>query len=93
MIFLWNKERVLSEILELARLRISAQLEIPVAAIGVKLQLEGDSVKPAFSVAVNDIPDIEPEQLQSTMSEVWRGLRGELIKRLASVEVRRYGCG
>lgn len=93
MIFLWNRERVLSEVLELARLRISEKLDLPVELVQVHLKLEDDRLKPGFTVDTASLSDWKYSQIQDVLRSAWTGVQGILGTRLKSLHERRYGYG
>lgn len=93
MIFLWNRERVLSEVLELARYKISQKLDIPIGLVQVHLKLEDGRIKPGFTVNTKDLPDVSYSQVEDVLSSVWFGVQAILRERLSSIHERRYGYG
>ena len=92
MIFLWNHERVLGEVFELAIMRISVLLGVPEAAITGSVTLDGDKIVPSFEVARSANPKLKVEQIQSGIGTVWGSLKRDLRERLGGMHTRRYGC-
>lgn len=90
MIFLLNNERVLSEILELTKLKISESLGISESRVHVKVELEDGVVKPSFGI---DDTDAVESQAQDAIREVWGQLRLELAARMKGLNSRRHGFG
>lgn len=87
MIFLLNRERVLSEILELTKLQISKQLGVSESKVHIKVDLENGSIKPSFGID----EDVDPIRVKSVIGDVWGVLREELANRLQDLNTRRYG--
>ena len=83
--FLLNTERVLLEVVELARLRISRELGLPPEKVSVRLSLEGGKVAPCFDVD-SDISELE---VQSAIKTIWGQLLKELSTRINGLGDRR----
>ena len=92
MIFLWNAERVLAEIFELARLKIAGLTKVPEDKITASVQLEGGNIKPSFQIEELATTDLTNDQVQAVIGEVWGELKPELIVRLKSLYGGRRGC-
>lgn len=91
MIFLWNSELVLSEILELATLHISRDLGITPDMVSVSVTLEDGLIKPTFEIKSGD-EDHDPKKVEAVMRDVWSNLRGELSTRLKGLYSKRHDC-
>ena len=85
MYFLLNTERVLLEVMELARLRISNELGLPPEKVSVRFSLEGGKVVPFFDVD-SDISELE---VQSAIKAIWGQLLKELSTRINGLGDRR----
>lgn len=91
MIFLLNNERVLAEVAELARCRISEILRVEPKNVSVKLELApGGKIIPEFNVEVPHVGSLERVYIQQGIEEVWLGwAKRELLERLAGLSDRR----
>ncbi len=90
MIFLWNAERVVREIFELARLKLAQRLEIPWEAISIKVGLEEGRIKPELTVEEIFARRIGKDEVDQQFRELWVGLKEELQVRLKGIDERRY---
>ncbi len=93
LVFLLNRERVLAELAELAKLHISGLLEVEPKAVTAKLELApGGKVIPEFKVDIPTAGAIETEFIRKGIAEVWLGwCKKELVDRLGGLnEVRRH---
>lgn len=88
-VFLFNYERVVSEVIELAILKISDSLGIPARKVHAKVELEGDRIKPSFGIDSGEW-EVDPERIKSVIESVWGELRIELSNRLRGVEDCRH---
>lgn len=94
MILLLNNERVLAELVELAKRHISALLGVNPEAVSVEIELApGGVVRPQFQYqAPDDAGALEKEYIQQCMAEVWLGwAKAELIDRLRGLKEVRHG--
>lgn len=87
MIFLLNRERVLSEIMELATLQISKRLNIPESKVHSNVELDGDRIKPSFGID----GDVVSDDANDAIGDVWGVLRVELTNRLLGLNAKQYG--
>jgi len=92
MIFLLNKERVLAEVGELARLHISGILKVKPEFVSVQFELVDGKIKPRFDVKTEVSGAWEQDYIQNTMQSVWSGwAKEELVNRLMGLEDVRFG--
>lgn len=90
MIFLLNRERILMEMLELAKLKISGKLKIPESEIVAGVTLTKDN-KLAPEFKINSAIEANDKIYAEVITNEWGVLRGELEARLAGLESNRYG--
>jgi hypothetical protein len=88
MVFLWNNERVLTEVLELSRLLIAKQLDMNENSVTVSVKIDEGRVVPTFGVQDDDI---NPERFNTIASKIWERLRIKLSDNLKTLDVR-HGC-
>jgi len=85
MVFLLNRERVLTEMAELSRLHISGLLSVDPSAVTASFELrpEDSTVVPEFNVSTPTSGALEVEYVKQAIAEVWNGwAKQELIDRL-----------
>ncbi len=91
MIFLLNRERVLSEVMELARLRIAGALKVDPDKVEAKVEVDGAKLMPNFSADVETSGALEVDYLQKTMADTWLTVaKPQLVERLAGLSEGRY---
>lgn len=99
MIFLFNNERVLTEILQLAKMLISKELAIPEDMVQAKVVIKDGKITPSFGIGTEkaDGPRFDDKEsqkrVQSTIAKIWGGLQSELSARMKGLSVRRHGYG
>ena len=93
MIFLWNYERVIYEIMELARIRIARDLDIGLEYVYAKVSYGDGKLNPSFTIDPKEVPIKLLGKVETTIGDIWLGLRSELNSRLASVGKRRDDYG
>lgn len=92
MIFLLNNERVLSEVLELARLKISGILSVRPDEVLAELEVADGKLRPKFQLKLDNPGALEKEYIQKCMADVWLNLvKPELASRLMGLSEVRYG--
>lgn len=89
MIFLWNGQRVLSEVVELARLKISKKSGLPMSRIKVRIEASAGGLNPIFDV---DAKGEEEEEALEAVKQVWADVYPKLIERLKGMGEKRHGC-
>lgn len=90
MLVLINKQTVMTEVLELSRLRIANVLRIPL--ISVQAQWETNTsgqVVPNFIVEFPDTPDITKSQVREVIKTVYQNCKAELRERLDGLKDQR----
>jgi hypothetical protein len=88
---LLNRERVFSEIMELARIKISSLLKVPIEEVEVKWEHKDGKMIPSFSVDPTKIKNMSEDAIKQAMGAVWRWLKDSLSERLGGLEKTRYG--
>jgi hypothetical protein len=92
MIFLLNTERVLLEIMELARLRISQESGVALDQIEARLEAIEHKIIPTFKLAGEIAGALEKSYTEQLMRDVWRGVQIEMVERLRGLLEVRHGC-
>jgi len=90
MIFLINHERVLLEMLELAKHKISEILEVELNDVKAILEVVDNRIKPYFDVQLSTTQSFEKAFVERAIAGVWTEVKRELVKRLAGLKDRRY---
>jgi len=91
MLFLMNRERVVSEVLEIVRRMIAQRAKLDLREVEVGCELEGDKVLPTFSIRVKPAGALEAKWYQEIITGCWLAVRPELVRRLAALGEVRYG--
>ena len=87
---LLNKEVVAAEIMELARLKISAMLRVPIEAVHARWEhKEGKAPTPAFDVDQSQVKDMKEDDIRQAMGATWRWLKDSLKERLEGLAQHR----
>lgn len=89
MIFLLNKEYVVWEVVELARLHMCEVLRVPTSAIEAKLELANAKLSPEFLVDAEQCKGVTKEQIRDVMGEIYAECKEELQVRLYGVNKTR----
>jgi len=89
MIVLLNKERVIYEVVELARLKMAGIMRVEPRAVTAKIELKSGALSPSFSVNPLAAKGLKPEQMREVMARVYNNLKVELRSRLEGLEERR----
>lgn len=89
MIFLINHERVIYEILELARLKISGILKVPPDAIRVSVEVEDGKLCPNVEIDPSQVEGVTPVQVRSVISTIYDRLKIDLRVRLTAMKRKR----
>jgi len=91
MLFLLNQERVLAEVMELAKKKISGILKVDENEMRVWLDWKNGVIQPNFQVVASGVED-EKDEVTKVMADVWLNkLKPELIQRLRGLSELRYG--
>ena len=93
MIFLLNTDRVISEIVELSKIRISAIIGCGPEDIRVDLEIVDGKLRVNIkAVAADNATTLEEESIKRAISEYWGGkARPELIARMKGLKECRRG--
>lgn len=90
-VLLLNKERVAAEVMELARIKISTALNVPIKAVDAKWERSEGKLVPSFGVDTSKIQDpkkrqavhdADPDETKRTLGAIWRWLKDSLNERL-----------
>ena len=92
MIFLLNTDRVISEIVELSKIRISAIIGCSPEDIRVDLEIVDGKLRINIkAVAADDATTLEEESIKRAISEYWGGkARPKLIARMRGLKDTRH---
>lgn len=93
MIFLINRERVLLEVVELARLKIAALLDLPAQAVAARMELEAGKVSPVFEVASGHARERSEGHIRDVVASVYARTMEEYAARLEGLEMTRRRIG
>jgi hypothetical protein len=89
MIFLLNREHVLGEVMELARLHICEVLKLRPDQVEATLDLAGGTISPEFQVDLDDCPGISPDEIREVMRHAYADCKEEALVRLKGIEQTR----
>ena len=89
MIFLLNREYVMWEVVELARLHICEVLRLSTAEVEATLDLAGDKLSPEFQVDLDACKGITPDEIREVMRRVYADCKEEAEIRLKGVTQTR----
>jgi hypothetical protein len=92
-IFLLNRERVLLEVVELARLKIAALLKLPGPAVSARIELKAGRLSPVFEVASDMARGLSEVDVREAIASVREGTRAELTTRLEGLQITRQQMG
>lgn len=93
-LFLLGQERVILEMLHLARMHMARILKIKETEIKMRVTAEGGRLHPTFEVDQAVSGQWEVEYIQGVIREVWEGwARDQLHERLRGIYESRAGCG
>lgn len=85
-----NQEAVVVESLRVARLALARETGLPVDAVLVDLETQGDVVKPRFSLDPIVLERMTDKDVGAVMSRVWRAVKEQLEERLQNLGLTRY---
>ena len=86
---LLNKERVAVEAMELARIKISVMLKVPIEEVLSRWEHKDGRMVPAFDVDPAKIKGMDEDTIKQSMGAVWRWLKDSLSERLSGLEQQR----
>lgn len=89
MIFLLNKEYVVWEVVELARLHMCEVLRVPTIAVEAKLELANEKLSPEFLVDAEMCEGVTTESIKEVVEEVYKECKEEMLVRLHGVTKTR----
>lgn len=88
-LFLLNRELVLSEILSLARLKISGILKVMPEAINVYCEVEDGKLHPCIDIHPDAVAGVTAVQVREVVSSIYDKLRMDLRVRLGAIGRKR----
>jgi len=89
MIFLLNQERVVYEVVELARLKMVGVLQVPSSAVEASLEMKDGKLVPSFGVNMADAEGVSEEQAKEVMRLAYVTLKDEMTLRMEGLVDRR----
>jgi len=89
MIILLNKQLIMNEMLEWSRYRLAEIIRIPISAVVVGWELDGDQVHPKMSINREIATGVTDAELKEVCKWVAREMHGMLRERLAGLDQRR----
>jgi hypothetical protein len=92
-LFLLNQERVILEMLQLARMHMAKILKLDENKVRVSVEVSEGRLHPKFEVDQAVSGQWEVEYVQGVIREVWEGwARDQLNERLRGLREERIGC-
>jgi hypothetical protein len=92
-IFLLNRERVLLEVLELARLKIASLLNVPAQAVAARMELNAGKVSPVFEVRSDEAQELSEEAVGEAIASVYSRIMEEYAIRLDGLQTTKAQTG
>ncbi len=91
MIFILNREYVVWEVVELARLHMCEVLKVPPTAIEATLELNPDSgtLSPEFQIDADLCAGVKKNDIRKVMEKVYEDCKREMLERLEMCEFSR----
>jgi hypothetical protein len=89
MIFLLNRERVLVEVVELARLKIAGLLRVPASSVTARLDLKDGKVSPVFEVETKEALGIPQAAVQEVIASIYAETMTEFAARMEGLRMTR----
>jgi hypothetical protein len=80
---------VAAEVMELARIKISLALKVPIEIVKARWQQEDGKMVPAFDVDMNQVKNMDEDQIRQSMGAIWRWLKDSLSERLDGLRHQR----
>jgi hypothetical protein len=93
LIFLLNRERVLLEVVELARLKIAGVLRVPAEAVSAHLERKDDKASPVFDISMDEAKGLTQDMVREVIASVYAETSMELANRLAGLSETRRALG
>jgi hypothetical protein len=93
MIFLLNRERILLEVVELARLKIAALLDVDPARVTTRIELNEGKVSPVFEVASEGAEELAEGRVRDVVAAVYSRTMTEYTARLEGLQMTRRNLG
>jgi hypothetical protein len=93
MIFLLNRERVLLEVIQLARLKIASLLNVPAQAVAARMELKAGMVSPVFEVSPDETKEFSEEAVRNAIASVYDRVMDECATRLDGLQMTRAQIG
>lgn len=88
MIFLYNRERVMFEIAQLATLQISDVLKVDPSVVTPKVEMAGGKPALAFDVDMDSCEGVEESEVKEVLASVYHEVKDELNRRLSDLRGR-----
>jgi len=88
MIFLLNRERVIMEVLEIARFKISKALGVSPRDVKTRVEIQNGKLSPVFDVAKGNLNATEDE-VREAVASIYAGITTELAERLEGLQSTR----
>ena len=85
MIFLWNKERILLEGMELAKLKISQELGFDKNVVTGEYKLHEGSVIPDFKIDKDILPMSKLDEVEIVIKNVWDYVSNKMNEQLQNI--------
>lgn len=82
MIFLLNREHIVWEAVELARLHMCEVLRVPREKVVAKVDLAGETLSPEFLIDMDDCEGVTPDQIRDVMRHTYLDCKDEMETRL-----------
>ena len=89
MIFLINREYVLWEVVEMARLQIAEILKVPASKVAAQVDLSAGLVSPNFEVPLDECEGLTPDAVRDVMAQVYADCKHDLEIRLKGTSQTR----
>lgn len=89
MIFIINREYILWEVVELARLHMCEVLKVPPAAIEAKLELSDEKLSPEFLIDADLCKGVSNVDIRQVMERIYKDCKAEMESRLAMADYTR----
>ncbi len=90
-VILVNRELVLAEIMELATLKVSGILKVPLDRVGVHFEIDEDEGKmfPCIDIHQEDVAGLDPATVRQVVGTIYERLKLDMTQRLNGLRYRR----